>query len=372
MKKNLPVYFCYHFVTVIICMIISTPVYSGDELNCVLCHKHRGLSRIDEDGNFKLFYINQELFESGPHRRNKCSDCHTDIDRIPHSPAKKVNCTQECHIVEPSGQKKFSHKPVANTLAKSVHGKLKPDGSPKDHQEDFPDCKNCHDQPLYRPFSIYKGNKIPGVSERAMGRCKSCHQSGDFAEDFYDHVTTRLHKTRFPMETIKVCAKCHQDKEFRARHKLDDVITSYKETFHGKLMSLGSERTPDCLDCHTVIGENSHLIESKETPTSSVHKNNVSTTCRTSECHKDAGPMLAGFQTHVTYDRDKYPLQFYMLVFFKALMAVVLYFFLTLIFLELMRRLFPKFAFFKEKKRDDYQEYVELIKNNDLDNKDRE
>ncbi|MCK4706508.1 MAG: hypothetical protein KAT90_13595, partial [Gammaproteobacteria bacterium] len=102
-------------------------------------------------------------------------------------------------------------------------------------------------------------------------------------------------------------------------------------------------------------------------PTSSVHKNNVDNTCRTSECHENAGKHLAEFQTHVSYDREKYPLQFYMLVIFKALMAGVMYFFLVLIFFELMRRLFPKFTFFKEKKREDYNEYVQLIKGQNKD-----
>jgi hypothetical protein len=56
---------------------------------------------------------------------------------------------------------------------------------------------------------------------------------------------------------------------------------------------------------------------------------------------------LAGFQVHVTYDRDKYPLEHYMLKFFTALLAGVMYFFLTLIVLELLRRLFPNFSFRK-------------------------
>lgn len=326
---------------------------AGDELNCVLCHKHRGLSRIDEDGNFRLFYINLELFEAGPHRRNKCKDCHTDIDRIPHNPAKKVDCTQQCHVIEPSGQDKFSHKPVAETLAGSAHSKFDEEGKLKPHAEDYPTCKDCHDQPLYRPVSVFKGKKTPGVSKRAVSRCKSCHESGDFAEDFYEHVSSRLHKMRYPMETVEVCAKCHQDPEFRKRHELDDVVTSYKETFHGKILALGSERTPDCIDCHVVTGENSHLIEPKTSVTASTHKTNVGNTCRTEECHGRASPQLAGFQTHVTYDREKYPLQFYMLIFFKALMAFVLYFFLALIFLELLRRIFPKFAIFKDKSPDE-------------------
>ena len=337
-------------VALIVTFSFDTGVVWANDLDCLMCHKHRGLSRIDKNGNFRLFYINTELFQSGPHRRNECKDCHTDIDRIPHKPAKKVDCTQQCHVYEPSGEKKFSHKNVAKILANSVHSKIDAKGKPKPHQEDYPVCKDCHDQPLYRPISIYKGVAKHGVSKRSISRCKSCHTSGNFAEDFYEHVTSRLHKTRFSKEIIEVCAKCHLDPEFRKRHDLDDVITSYKQTFHGKMIELGSERTPDCLDCHVVEGENNHLIEAKTVPTSAVHESNLGNTCRASDCHKKASPQLASFQTHVTYDRKKYPLQFYMLVGFKALMAIVLYFFLTLIFLELLRRLFPRFAFFKDNK----------------------
>jgi hypothetical protein len=329
-------------------LLHATAAEAAERLECLTCHKYRGLSRVDEQGKFRLFYVNNELFESGPHRRISCHDCHRDIDRVPHNPVKAVDCTQQCHIVEPSGSVKFSHKSIAEALAKSVHGRLDAKGQPKLHTEDYPNCKNCHEEPLYRPVSVFKGVAKHGVSPRSVTRCKACHKSGNFAEDFYEHVTSRLHKTRFPLETIDRCARCHEDPEFRKRHKLDDVITTYKQTFHGKLMLLGSERTPDCLDCHVVEGENNHLIEAKTVATSAVHTGNVGKTCRTSDCHARANAALAGYQTHVTYDRQKYPLQFYMLLFFKALMALVLYFFLALIFFELMRRLFPKFAFFRD------------------------
>jgi len=336
------------FWIIIFCLfVLGQTANAKDELNCTMCHKHRGLSRIDENGKFRLFYINQDLFSSSPHRRNRCSDCHTDIDRIPHKPAKKVDCTQECHITEPSGKKKFSHKTIAKTLSESVHGRYKWDGTLKSHQQDLPGCKDCHDQPLYRPLSFYKGES-PGISKRGISRCKSCHKTGDFAESFYEHITSRLHKSRSPRELVKVCAKCHGDEEIRKRHELDDVITSYKETFHGKMVELGSERTPDCLDCHIVYGENVHLIESQTVATSAIYQNNLATTCRTAECHEKAGPQLASFQTHVTYSREKYPVQFYMLIFFKGLLALVMYFFLALIFLELLRRLFPCFSWNKE------------------------
>lgn len=317
-----------------------------DELDCLLCHKYRGLSRIDENGKFRLFYINEVIFKEGPHVRIKCADCHQDIKKIPHDPAKKVECTTECHLIEPSGQKNFSHKPVADLLAKSVHGKLDADGKPKKDQQDYPGCKDCHEEPLYRPLSFFKG-KSSGVSERGLARCQTCHRTGDFAESFYKHVTSRLRKMRDPKEIVGICAKCHGDKDFQQRHKLDDVVTSYKETYHYKALLFGSQETPDCTDCHVVKGEGVHFIESKESPTSASNKKNIPTTCRTSECHEKAGEKLAGFQVHVTYDKDKYPLQHYMLVFFTWLTAGVLYFFLTLIFLELLRRLFPHYSFVK-------------------------
>jgi hypothetical protein len=129
-------------VLALVAVVLCGPaaVAAADKLDCLFCHKYRGLSRIDEQGKFRLFYVNNELFESGPHRRIACNDCHRDIDKIPHNPAKAVDCTQTCHIEEPSGRVKFSHETIADTLAKSVHGKLDADGKPKPHPEDYPHC----------------------------------------------------------------------------------------------------------------------------------------------------------------------------------------------------------------------------------------
>lgn len=334
------------FLAALVQCLTAVTANAEDDLNCVLCHKYRGLSRIDEQGNFRLFYINEAMFEKGPHAKVMCVNCHTDINQLPHKPAKKVDCTIECHLTEPSSGNKFSHKPVAEMLATSVHSRLDAEGKPKEHQEDYPYCKDCHEEPLYRPLSFFKG-KTPGVSERGLARCKTCHRTGDFAEDFYNHVTARLQKTRKPTEVIATCARCHGDPDFQKRHKLDDVVNSYKGTFHYKAIRFGSERTPDCVDCHVVKGESVHFIEGKNSPTAANNKNNVARTCRTSECHAKAGEKLAGFRVHVTYEKDKYPMQHYMLKFFTALMAVVLYFFLALIFLELLRKLFPHFSFRK-------------------------
>ncbi len=340
-------------ILLILCAIILMSAFipemaaAADELNCILCHKFVGLSRIDENGKFRLFYINENMFKSGPHGKLKCYDCHRDINQIPHEPTKKVDCTMECHIIEPSGGRRFTHKSVEDTLNQSIHSKYNKDGTLKKFAEDYPHCKDCHEEPLYRPLSFFKGFK-PGVSEKAMAKCRTCHRTGDFVDIFYTHVTSRLHKTLPPGEVVQMCAKCHEDPAFQEKHKLDDVVGSYWETFHGKAVRHGSEKTPDCVDCHIVSGKNTHLIEGKESPTSSINKSNVKNTCRTEYCHQKAGEMLAGYQVHVTDDYKKYPLQNYMLIFFKFLTGGVMYFFIALIFLELLRRLFPNFAFKKE------------------------
>lgn len=335
---------------IMILLLICQNSWAADELNCVLCHKYRGLSRIDETGNFRLFYINQNLFKKGPHKRIQCKDCHRDIKKIPHDPAQKVDCTVECHLTEPSGKEKFSHKPVAEVLSKSVHGKSGKDPKDIEYPEDYPYCTDCHDQPLYRPLSFFKG-KEAGITKRGLSRCKTCHMTGDFAEDFYSHVTSRLQKLRVSKEIAGVCAKCHGNNKFQERHNLqENVVSSYWETFHGKATYFGSDVTPDCIDCHVVNGENVHSIEGKESITSAINQNNISATCRSSECHKDAGENISSYQVHTDYsDNEKYPMQYYMLKFFKYLMAGVMYFFIIVIFLELLRRIFPNFSFVKRK-----------------------
>ena len=50
----------------------QTTAFAADIGNCLLCHKYPGLSRIDEEGHMRLFFINEaiSLTTSGPASRN--------------------------------------------------------------------------------------------------------------------------------------------------------------------------------------------------------------------------------------------------------------------------------------------------------------
>lgn len=314
---------------------------AADIGNCLLCHKYPGLSRIDEEGKFRLLYVNESIFGNSVHAKVKCEGCHTDIKKIPHDPAKKVDCLTECHIIEPSSELKFSHREVEKYLSKSVHGKFGQDQKPKKHPEDLPYCKDCHDNPLYRPLSFFKRVR-PGISEAALGRCRVCHKKDDFIFRFYNHVTTRLHTTRSPKNIAEMCGRCHDDPELVKRHELSTkAVYSYGETFHGKAASFLDERIPDCLDCHVTRGKSVHQMLSHKDPLSSTHEYNKADICMNLECHPRATPKLASYKVHPEFDLSQSPSQYYFRVFFITLTGGTLLPLMGIIFFDLVRRLFP-------------------------------
>ena len=164
---------------------------AADIGNCLMCHKYPGLSRVDEKGEFRLLFVNETIFNNIVHAKVKCEGCHPDIKKIPHEPAKK------------------------------------------------------HENPLYRPLSFFKRVR-PGISEAALGRCRVYHKSDEFIYRFYNHVTTRLQKTRNPRNIAETCGRCHDNPEIIARHDLTArAVFSYDETLHGKAAYFLDERIPD-------------------------------------------------------------------------------------------------------------------------------
>lgn len=328
-------------------LIGSRDLSAVDDENCLMCHRFRGLARVDRDGAFRLFFVDEELFGKGPHARVSCMGCHADITQIPHESSLPVDCLRACHIEEPNREILFSHAGVGEVLSDSVHARGDATGSPVEFKEDFPECKDCHDEPLFRPVSFFKGARA-GVSERALGRCRLCHLDEEFVRYYYHHVTTRLHKARDPREVVAMCGSCHADPALARRHGLPDVVSSYLETYHGKAVMFGSKRAPDCMDCHVREGASVHAMHSKDDARSSVHPTHAGATCATPQCHPAAAPALAGFDVHATRNPRTHPLEFSVAFFFVFATLAVLLPILTLCVLGLIRELFPSHEAEKE------------------------
>jgi len=331
-------------VVFILAAVLFSPAdgHAADVGNCLLCHKYPGLSRMDENGDLKLLFINESVFNNSVHANVKCEGCHPDIKKIPHENVQKVNCLLECHIIEPSSEKNFSHADVEMFLSKSVHSKVDPEGNPKKYADDYPDCKDCHDNPLYRPLSFFKRVR-PGISEIVLGRCRVCHKKDEFIFRFYNHITTRLHAIRSPKNIAEVCAKCHEDSALIARHDLSKkAVSSYAETFHGKAAAYLDERIPDCLNCHVNIGESVHQMLSYKDPLSITYKDNEIKSCRMIDCHPDASPNLASYDVHPQLDKEKSPSEYYFTALFLLLTGGTLLPLTGIMFLDLSRRLLSR------------------------------
>lgn len=326
-------------LVLVLCLALSDVAQAVDAENCLMCHRFRGLAHVDKEGTYRLFHVDETLFSRGPHARVTCTGCHADIDKIPHADAKPVDCLRSCHIEEPTREIVFTHAGVHTVLQDSVHAVADANGVMRSHPEDFPECKDCHDIPLFRPVSIGKTVRA-GVSEHAITRCTMCHEDENFARYFYSHVTTRLHKARDPREVVTMCAECHADPAFMERHGLPDVVSSYLETYHGKAVLFGSSRAPDCLDCHA--GQKSvHAMQAHTDARSSISLANRSATCNSEDCHAQATPALASFDVHATRNSRTHPLEFLVGLFFVVATLGILLPILTLNMLALIRELLP-------------------------------
>lgn len=295
------------FVLSLLILLLSTSVCLAEvEGNCTMCHKYPGFGRVEEPkgkqgtSRKRLFYINNDLFESTYHGKIRCKSCHTGVDKIPHTDAPVVDCATDCHIMDPSSNKPFSHRKIVDDFNKSVHGKQ---GSQIDNKSDLPVCKDCHSNKTYHAFieeQLHSKNKILV--------CKECHESADFVKRFFEHIAYRTGKRRPSKEVIRLCSTCHADQELMKSANLD-VVVGFTATFHAKAIKFGNEDVANCLNCHAPyeLGFSPHRITSRREEHSPVSIENRIKTCRQSDCHAKASEAFAiGSRVHPSPEKMKY------------------------------------------------------------------
>ena len=92
---------------------------SSDNSVCLGCHKDKTLKKEVPDGRIIPLYVDPQLFDETVHASRACTDCHTDIKRIPHKGTiERVNCGR-CHYVEQISGTRMPKKPTE--YLRSVH-----------------------------------------------------------------------------------------------------------------------------------------------------------------------------------------------------------------------------------------------------------
>ncbi len=293
----------------------ASPAKAADEYNCLLCHKHRLMGRIDENGKRWNYHVDEVLYNHSVHREIECIDCHTYITKIPHDVEKQeVNCANQCHIQPPFAQQKFSHEKIIGIFNESAHS-IRPE-DPESVRSAKPYCKYCHLNILYARISE---ENVPYLE--SLQRCINCHPQKGVVQA-YIHITHRLRKktSRSSQDIVTLCATCHQDRELMKKLKVSEkaleAVDTYYQSIHGKLVRLGSQKAADCISCHASSAL--HDIYKKDNPKGSIYKDNLAKTC--SQCHKKTNTWFIKIAVHPSTKHEDDPVIHGVSIFFRLVL----------------------------------------------------
>ncbi len=344
----------------IVCLFILIPLFifvyspsqaATDQENCMLCHQYPLLGTVDDNGTLRSFYVSEEHYASSVHVAIRCSECHRGITKIPHEKNTVIDCSAECHILEPTTGRPFTHKGTADVLRASIHGV---DNSfvRKAVKEDFPECVSCHvNEKLSLRLESRKGLEAL-VMRQGQGRCQECHLNRyDYIDKGIVHVLRRTEDIKNQREVESMCFKCHNDPQINKRHEMINAVYSYRENYHGKTMLLGLESAPSCLDCHIKEGDSPHRMLSVKDPGSSTFPDYRGKMCSRADCHPTASLGMGRADIHYVLDMHKFRVQFWLMAFFTLLTIGSFVSLMIILIMELFRMIFPRFILFKRRQK---------------------
>ena len=131
--------------------------------------------------------------------------------------------------------------------------------------------------------------------------CNDCHTA---------HAIQRHDLPKFQLDAIAQCGGCHQD-----------LIATYRDTFHGKVTNLGYTQVATCAACH-----GAHAMLPASDPASKISAKNRLATCQA--CHPGASASFASWDPHANkHDRARSPLYYWAARFMEVLLIGVFAFF---------------------------------------------
>lgn len=161
-------------------------------------------------------------------------------------------------------------------------------------------CGSCHAGIL----TVYR-ESIHG-RQAALGNpvapiCIDCHTA---------HEIRRVEAQAWKLDIVRECGTCHAES-----------LHTYRDTFHGKVTTLGFTRVARCSDCHGY-----HDIQPKAHPGSRIGAANLVATCR--RCHPAANANFVKYDPHADpRSRARSPLLYYASRFMTWLLVGVFAFF---------------------------------------------
>ncbi len=277
----------------------STANASIDDSQCVECH--------DE--------IDYVAYADSVHGRNACNSCHFDVvDIADHETCgsrtqEKVETCHRCHPGE--GREHFASVHMVNDIRCSdchsdVHSIPKWDGN---KESVVSKCLGCHDGEDYLASAHGQAVARGSTDSASCADCHGLHRI-DPVGDPATHEYVEFH--------TETCHRCHADADMMARNGVPPIaVSTYEDSYHGKVEALGSALAAGCADCHTA-----HAVLPPTNPASSIAPENLAETC--GKCHPGSTIQFAQFLPHADHsDKENYPLLYYTYMVMTGLLVSV-------------------------------------------------
>ena len=173
-------------------------------------------------------------------------------------------------------------------------------------------CGNCHSEVTEQLAASIHGAWMKNDAKVAGPTCARCH--GVVHEIVKAVIPPGQGNTKFSLGARAIserCQACHDDPAFAEAAGLQrEVVGTFKDSIHGRLVAVGSNRAPSCADCHgTAVSDgkgglhpNAHTILSKTDPRSPVSATHKAQTC--ARCHAGANANFAKLVTHPLHDSE--------------------------------------------------------------------
>jgi hypothetical protein len=338
-----------------------SPIVSNEV--CLGCHGEPGLTMTLSNGDILDLYVNPDHYSDSVHGKNgyACVQCHTELGDYPH-PAFNATDLRDVTL-QLTNVCIRCHSGEYNRTMDSVHAVAQADGMREaavctdchgshtvrqwtdpetnallpEAQLDIPiTCSRCHFEIYQKYESSVHGAALTEESNTDVPTCIDCHGVHNI-----ENPTTNAFRLKSP----KLCAHCHSDPELMDKYGIStDVLNSYVSDFHGTTVTLFEQQSPDaptnkpvCYDCHGV-----HDISWVTDPESGIKmQENLLVRCQ--ECHPDATSNFpSAWMSHYIPSTENYALVYYVNLFYKFFIPLVLGGMLALVGLDVGHTVYVK------------------------------
>jgi predicted CXXCH cytochrome family protein len=320
---------------------------------CYACHAQPGMTTMLPSGEVLYLTVDPEVFNSSIHGQQEfqCIACHTNITGYPH-PEMTAQTLREFELqMYPVCAN--CHQEYAQETKDSVHGAAQAAGNenaavctdchgahnvqePGNPRSNIPlMCQQCHSQIYAEYRDSVHGAALIGEGNPDVPTCTDCHGVHSIQGPSVNDA--------FKLNSPLICAKCHADEELMNKYGIStNVFHSYISDFHGTTTLLFAQtaegqdfNTPVCIDCHGV-----HDIASTSDPERSLAiKENILAKCQ--RCHPDANTNFPdAWLNHYEPSPQKFPLVYYVNLFYKIFIPGVLGFMAVLVVADFGRKVY--------------------------------